>query len=89
MKPLSRRTLLRGLGGVALGLPLLDAMQPSFARAQSVAPPKRIIFSFKPNGDQVAMRFTQKGETIFVFGEFLAPLEPYRRDLLILDGIDK
>lgn len=89
MKPLSRRTLLRGLGGVALGLPLLDAMQPSFARAQSVAPPKRIIFSFKPNGDQVAMRFTQKGETNFVFGEFLAPLEPYRRDLLILDGIDK
>lgn len=36
MNPLSRRTLLRG-AGVAIGLPLLDAMQPSaFAAAPSV-----------------------------------------------------
>ncbi|MFO0722997.1 MAG: DUF1552 domain-containing protein [Myxococcota bacterium] len=89
MKPLSRRHFLRGVGGVALALPFLDAMRPSMARAQTAAAPKRIIFSFKPNGDQIAQRFTTKGETTFAFGDFLAPLQPYRNDLLILDNVDK
>lgn len=88
MKPLSRRTLLRG-AGVALGLPLLDAMVPARAEAQAMSAPRRIIFEFKPNGDEVARRFTTRGTTNFVLGEFLAPLEPYRNELLFLENVDK
>jgi len=88
-KRISRRTLLRGASGVALALPLLDAMRPRGARAQAATTPRRIIFCFQANGDEIATRFTSVGETNFVFGEFLAPLEPYRQDLLILHKLDK
>lgn len=88
MRPLSRRAVLRGAGGVALGLPLLDAMAPRGASAQDLAP-RRVVFEFKPNGDEVARRFTNSDETAFTFDEFLEPLEPYRDELLILNRLDK
>ena len=40
--PLSRRTLLQGLG-VSIGLPFLEAMWKPGARAQAMAPPRRFI----------------------------------------------
>jgi hypothetical protein len=85
MKRLNRRTLLRG-GGLALSLPLLDAMLPK-ASAQAADTPRRILFEFKANGDQTARRFTATGETTFAFDEFLSPLEPYRSDLVILNKL--
>ncbi len=87
-KPLARRTFLRGTAGVALGLPLLDAMRSERAHAQTEAP-RRIIFEFKPNGDEVDRRFAAEDETGFVFDEFLEPLEAYRDELLILNRLDK
>jgi hypothetical protein len=89
MKRLSRRTLLRGTGGIALGLPLLDAMLTGSAQAQTSEAPRRVIFVFKPNGDEIARRFAATGETSFEFGEFLEPLTPYRDELLVMNGIDK
>lgn len=86
--PLSRRTFLRGSAGVTLGLPLLDAMSIGSAHAQD-SRPRRIIFEFKPNGDETRRRFTNEEETAFAFDEFLEPLEPYRDDLLILNRLDK
>jgi hypothetical protein len=87
---ISRRTLLRGAGGVAIGLPLLNIMDQRPASAQNEpAAPRRIIFSFKANGDQVAQRFTATGETTFALGEFLSPLEPYRSELIFLNRLDK
>jgi Protein of unknown function (DUF1552) len=88
-KRLSRRTFLHGASGVALALPFLDAMMPRTARAQAAASPRRIMFVFQANGDELATRFSTVGETAFQFGEFLAPLEPYRKDLLILHHLDK
>jgi Protein of unknown function (DUF1552) len=81
--------MLRGAGGVALGLPLLDAMQPRAARAQASSAPRRILFVFQANGDQTKQRFTSSGETDFVLGEFLSPLEPYRKELLFLNRLNK
>jgi len=69
-----------------MSLPLLDAMLPT-ASAQAAATPRRILFEFKANGDQTARRFTSTGETTFGFDEFLAPLEPYRSDLVILNKL--
>ena len=49
--PLSRRTLLRGLGGVAVGLPFLGAMlRPGRSIAQPSTIPKRLIVCFRSNG---------------------------------------
>jgi hypothetical protein len=87
-RKLSRRTVLRGAGGVALALPLLEAMLPRRASAQTAAP-RRIIFEFKPNGDETAKRFTSEGASDFQFGDFLSPLEPYRDELTILNLLDK
>jgi hypothetical protein len=73
---------------VTLGLPLLEAMTSRSAQAQD-GRPRRIIFEFKPNGDETRRRFSSEGETDFVFDEFLEPLEQYRDDLLILNRLDK
>ena len=59
MKPLSRRHLLRGAAGVALGLPFLDAMMPrgvSGVRSVNAAPtkpPKRVVFLLTPDGFEI------------------------------------
>jgi hypothetical protein len=49
MKPLSRRTVLRG-AAAAIGLPLLDAMRLPRAAAARAAAPKRVAFLMVPNG---------------------------------------
>jgi hypothetical protein len=54
MKPLSRRHLLRGAAGLALGLPFLDAMMPfgsiRSAAADTPHPPRRVVFLTTPDG---------------------------------------
>src|SRR5437899_2452849 len=49
--PISRRTVLRGLG-VSLALPWLEAMMPASARAAApfVKSPTRMAFLYVPNG---------------------------------------
>jgi hypothetical protein len=89
MTRLSRRTLLRGAGGIGLSLPFLDAMRPRAARAQSAAAPRRILFNFQANGDETRARFSATGETAFQLGEFLAPLQAYRSDLLFLNRLNR
>ena len=41
---LRRRTFLRGLGGIALALPALEAMAPK--RAEAAVPPKRYVYAY-------------------------------------------
>src|SRR5262245_1454987 len=43
---IDRRTLLRGFGGIAVGLPALEIMRPARAHAQSVRPPRRFVVSY-------------------------------------------
>src|SRR5262249_43949528 len=50
-RQIGRRTLLRGAGGIAIGLPFLDIMARS-ERARAGAPtiPQRFVVFFSPNG---------------------------------------
>jgi hypothetical protein len=48
MKPLSRRAILRGLGGAAMPLPFLEAMRPAFGQPKTG--PKRVIFMYTSCG---------------------------------------
>ena len=84
-KPLSRRTLLRGAGGIAIALPFLDAMS-AFAQT---APKKRLVLLSSPNGS-IAKNWKPTGsETSFTLGPILAPLAAHKGDLLILDGLPR
>lgn len=83
MRPLSRRTLLKSAAGIAVALPRLEAM------AQATTSPRRVVFVFTANGDQTARRFTTKTETGFAFDDMLSPFEPYRQNILAMEGINK
>jgi hypothetical protein len=92
-KLLPRRTFLRGTG-VALALPLLDAMVPAMSALQKTAanPVRRLGFVYGANG--VARNFsginywTPSGEGAnFEFSPILKPLEAYRDRMLVVSGL--
>src|SRR5438105_9765555 len=87
-KHLSRRTMLRGMGaGVAL--PLLDAMVPALtALGQTAAAPvRRLGVVYHPNG-VIYQNWLPKGiGRDFGFSRVLAPLEPFRDQLIVVTGL--
>ncbi len=87
-KHLSRRTVLRGVG-VAIGLPLLDAMIPAhtaLAKTAAKGSP-RMGFFYLPHG-AVMTEWTPKSEgTQFELSRILQPLEPFRRQLTVVSGL--
>jgi hypothetical protein len=92
---LNRRTLLRGVGGLAVGLPALEAMSRSTATAATSPAPKRLVVFFTPNGtnannsELVEPDFwpEQTGPS-FKLGPEVAPLEPLRKRLLMVSGVN-
>jgi hypothetical protein len=87
-KPISRRTVLRGIGAT-VGLPLLDAMLPKVARSAPVAkPPVRMMFVFVPMGVNT-QAWTPKDEGAdYTLSSSLSPLEKVKKDVLVLTGLD-
>jgi hypothetical protein len=86
---LSRRAVLRGAGGVAIGLPFLGAMMDARRTvAQPGEIPKRFVAFFTANGTLAERWRPSGGETDFALSEILEPLEPHRSDIIVLDGID-
>jgi hypothetical protein len=87
--PISRRTLLQGLG-VSIALPFLEAMTPASLFARSSARrafPRRMAFCYVPNGVNVGEWFpTAEGRT-FKLPHTLQPLLPFRDDMLVLSGL--
>src|ERR671915_1039926 len=88
-KHLSRRTFLRG-AGVAVGLPLLDAMVPSLtALAQTAAARKpRLGFLYLPHG-AIMEQWTPAAEgAAFELSPILKPLAPFQKQLTIVSGLE-
>jgi hypothetical protein len=92
MKPvrISRRAVLRGAGGVAIGLPLLEIMSPfgRAARAATAAAPKRFIVFFSPDGSIHENWVPTGTESAFTLSRILAPLEPNKAKVVVLDGLE-
>ena len=88
MKPISRRTILKGLG-TAVALPWLEAMTPLATRAAApaIAAPRRMAFFYVPNGVHMPDWTPAGGETGFSLPEILRPLDPFKDDLLVLTGL--
>jgi hypothetical protein len=87
---LSRRTILRGAGGAAVALPMLEAMQPRRAQA-AIGPVKRFIVMFSANGTILPAWTPTPGatETDFTLSPILAPLEPHKADLVVISGLEQ
>lgn len=86
VRTLSRRTMLRGAGGVALGLPLLEIMD---SHAGGATDPTRLVVFFTNNGTYHPNWTPTGSETDFTLGPILQPLAPYQSHLNVLSGIDQ
>ncbi len=88
-KHLPRRTVLRGLGAT-IALPLLDAMVPAgTALAQTAARPQpKLGFIYFPHG-AIMKEWTPKAVgREFDLPAVLAPLEPFKRYLTVVSGLE-
>ncbi len=86
---LSRRTVLRGVG-TALALPLLDAMLPLGALAQSVQKaqrPVRLAYVFVPNGMHMPAWTPATEGALTTLTPTLAPLAKVKNSLLVMSGL--
>lgn len=82
---LSRRTVVRGLGA-AVALPWLEAMSWG-AESDQGKPPLRMGVVFVPNGINMAEWTPAEVGESFKLPSILAPLEPFKKDLLVLSGL--
>jgi hypothetical protein len=84
--------MLRGAGGLAIALPWLEIMgTPRVARAAD--PARRLVTVYTPGGTVIdngagENRWRPTGtESDFTLSPILAPLEPIRSKLLVMDGL--
>ncbi len=93
---MDRRHFLRGLGAT-IALPAFTSLLPTRLLAASAAPqlattatgaPLRTAFVMIPNGTIPGAWWPEGGETDFKFNPTLIPLEPLRRQVQVLSGLD-
>ena len=87
---LSRRTVLRGLGGIAIGLPFLEAMREKSARAEDGGPPKRLVIMYSSNGTVMKDWKPSGTGPDFPITPILSPLDTtvLRPHLSVVSGIE-
>jgi hypothetical protein len=87
-KHISRRAVLRG-AGVAIALPLLDAMIPAATAiaATAAAPRPRLGFVYFPHGAVMPRWKPAETGTAFEFPQILKPLEPYKPYTTVITGL--
>lgn len=87
---LTRRSVIKGAGGVALALPWLEAMgdrKPARAASSSGAP-ARFLAVYTPGGTVLdKWRPTGTSETSFALSPILSPFAPVQDRLIVLDGL--
>ena len=88
-KKLARRSLLRG-AGVAMALPMLDAMLPAFATAADTTAlrPKRFVGVWHPHGAAPGYWSPLEKGADFEFSYITKPLEEFRNRITLISGLD-
>ncbi len=89
-KQMSRRGLLKVLGGAALALPFYELLKPRTARAETIA--KRVIFFYFPDGvalgGDLNTDFHAQGDGAnFTLSKQLEPLSAFKNDCVFLRGL--
>lgn len=102
-QPLSRRAVLRGIGKgacVSIALPFLEAMLPRIVRGQVTTAPagaaplvnapalNRLLLLYIPNGVHRAFWYPTTEGSDYEMSPTLAPLEKFRKDFLLLGGLN-
>ncbi len=86
-QPISRRTVLRGIG-TALAIPALDAMMVNQSIAASpVKDPVRMAFLYVPNGMHMPEWTPSKTGKNFDIKAILKPIEAYKKKMNVLSGL--
>ncbi|MEO7143974.1 MAG: DUF1552 domain-containing protein [Bryobacteraceae bacterium] len=88
-KPISRRTVLRGVGA-AMSLPWLESISAAapVAGAQNLAePPLRVAFLYMPNGVRPDYWTPPGDDEAYEFTPHLKPLEGLKNDFLLLENL--
>lgn len=91
-RPLDRRHFLRGTGAVAIGLPLLEAMQASLGQRVLGAqpddpPPKRFVAICATLGFHVPYLFPEREGPEFELTPYLSRLAEHRDQLTLFSGL--
>ena len=86
--PISRRTVLRGLGTV-IALPFLETMLPRALRAAAPAatPPKRMAWVYIPQGTYMPYWMPKTEGTDFELMDILQPMAEHRKDMIMFGGL--
>lgn len=84
-KPISRRAALRA-SGMALSLPLLDAMTPALG-AERVEQPKRMVLICNALGLLPTSLFPEKAGANYANTEYLELLKEHRNDFTLFSGL--
>jgi hypothetical protein len=82
---LPRRTFLRG-AGVALALPLLDAMRPAWSAESTAAVPRRMVAIETNMGILPQFFFPEKAGRDYELTPYLQKLAPFRNDFTVFSG---
>lgn len=87
-RPMNRRTFLRA-SGVAIGLPLLEAMTPTFATAQQRAPetPRRMVLVGRPLGMYAPNFFPEQAGANYEPSRYLRALQAHREHFTVISGM--
>jgi hypothetical protein len=87
-KSLDRRTFLRA-AGVAIGLPLLDAMAPTCASAAARAQdaPRRMVLIGRPLGMYAPNFFPEQTGANYEPSRYLRALQPHREHFTVISGM--
>jgi hypothetical protein len=88
-KAIPRRTMLRGMGAM-LALPLLDSMVPALSALARTAgkPVNRFGVFYVPNGMIMKNYLPATVGSGFELTPTLAPMEPFRDQLLVISGLN-
>lgn len=87
-RPLSRRTVLKGLG-TAIALPWMESMLPAIVSAATpaVVSPKRLGFVYVPNGIVMQNWTPSAVGADYQLSRTLQPLQPFKEKLTVLTGL--
>lgn len=83
---IDRRSFLRSTG-VAIGLPMLDAMAEKSAANESTPQPARMLCVYVPNGVNIAKWVPQKAGRSYELSPTLSVLERHKKEFSVLSGL--
>ena len=83
----TRRRFLRGSAGALLAIPLLDSLRPRSVRADGHTAPKRTLWWFTPNGQNMEDWTVAETGADYSLSPILQPFAAYREQMTIVSGL--